>query len=250
VEVIVLARGGGSLEDLWPFNEEIVARALHRCPVPVVSAVGHEVDFTIADFVADVRAPTPSAAVELVVPEKGELLRRLERLAGALGRGWLTRLDAARRHLLLTSRRLPDLRRTLVSLRLRVDERGEALGRRLGRRLREQRQEVRLNASRLCLLSPRRSLMLSRQRLEQAQARLGGHWRTGEQQRRRHLEYLESHLTQLNPLAILSRGYAVATLLPEGTVIRDAALVSKGAPVRVRVARGRLDCEVVEVSEQ
>ena len=84
VEVIVLARGGGSLEDLWPFNEEQVAWAIHRCPIPVVSAVGHEVDFTIADFVADARAATPSAAVELVAPDKGALARHLDRLGGSL----------------------------------------------------------------------------------------------------------------------------------------------------------------------
>ncbi|MDD2903707.1 MAG: exodeoxyribonuclease VII large subunit, partial [Syntrophales bacterium] len=99
LEVIVLARGGGSLEDLWPFNEEMVARAIHRCPLPVVSAVGHEVDFTIADFVADVRASTPSAAVELVVPDKVELLRRLGHLEAALSLGWKRRVSAARQHL-------------------------------------------------------------------------------------------------------------------------------------------------------
>jgi exodeoxyribonuclease VII large subunit len=93
VEVIVLARGGGSLEDLWPFNEEMVARAIYHCPLPVVSAIGHEVDFTIADFVADVRAPTPSAAVELVVPDKVELTRRLERFGASLYRGWRRHLD-------------------------------------------------------------------------------------------------------------------------------------------------------------
>lgn len=249
LEVIVLARGGGSLEDLWPFNEEIVARAIHRCPIPVVSAVGHEVDFTIADFVADVRASTPSAAVELVVPDKAELQRRLANLEAALNLGWKRRVSAARQHLQLTSRLLPDLRRQLTDLRLKVDDEAETLARRLRRRLESCRQQARLAGSRVFLLSPRRTLALTRQRVDQAGQNLGQHWHRKMKEQRRHLDYLQSHLQQLSPLAILERGYAVATNLPTGTIIRDASQAPVGSAIRVRVAKGRMDCEV-QKSEQ
>jgi exodeoxyribonuclease VII large subunit len=248
VEVIVLARGGGSLEDLWPFNEESVARAIHRCPIPVVSAVGHEIDFTIADFVADRRAATPSAAVELVVPDKAELERRLGRLDATLARTWTRRRDLARQHLGLLARQLPDVRRKLTDLRLKVDERSEVLVRRVRRAVILQGHRVRLATSRLLLLSPRRALGTPRQRLEQLAGRLGRSLGQRQAEHRRYLEYCQTHLGQLNPLAILQRGYAVATLLPEEIVIRDAALVPPGAPIRVRVARGRMDCEVLKVS--
>ncbi|MFZ5452031.1 MAG: exodeoxyribonuclease VII large subunit [Thermodesulfobacteriota bacterium] len=250
LEVIVLARGGGSLEDLWPFNEEIVARAIHRCPVPVVSAVGHEVDFTIADFVADVRASTPSAAVELVVPDKGELQRRLANLEAALNLGWRRRVSAARQHLHLTSRLLPDLRRTLTDLRLKVDDGAETLARRTRRVLMGCRQQARLAGSRVFLLSPRRTLALARQRVDQAGITLGQRWHLTMKEQRRHLDYLNSHLQQLSPLAILERGYAVATKLPEGHIIRDAGQAPAGSLIQVRVAQGRMDCEVQKVSRE
>ncbi len=244
VEVIILARGGGSLEDLWPFNEEIVARAIARCPIPVVSAVGHEVDFTISDFVADVRAATPSHAVAVVLPDKAELQGRIARLAGSLLRAWRRHLSAERRHLAQMTRRLPDLRRRLTELRLRVDERGEALTRRLGRLLEARRQELRLGCSRLVLLSPGKRLTAERQRLRSAGQELFRAWQRALSERRRHLLVAREHLQKLDPLAILNRGYAVATTLPEGVIIRDPAQAPPGSAIRVRVARGRMDCRV------
>jgi exodeoxyribonuclease VII large subunit len=248
VEVVVLARGGGSLEDLWPFNEEAVARAIYHCSLPVVSAIGHEVDFTIADFVADVRAPTPSAAVEMMVPDKLELKRRLERLDASLYRAWRRHLEGERRHLISVARRLPDLSRRLVDQRLRLDDRADALARRFARRKADLGQRLHLMRSRLLLLSPRRAMQDVRQRLDRLSPRLVLSWRRGQETRRRHLDYCDSHLNKLDPMAILQRGYAVATRLPEGTVIRDATQIPKGAGVKVRVAKGAMDCEVVETT--
>jgi len=131
-----------------------------------------------------------------------------------------------------------------------VDEKAEALVRRARRAVTHQDQALRLASSRLFLLSPRRTLTSARQRLAQAAQMLGQSFRRRQTEPRRHLEYSQSQLDQLNPLAILQRGYAVATLLPQGTVIRDATLVSQGAAVRVRVAQGRMDCEVEEVSSE
>jgi exodeoxyribonuclease VII large subunit len=182
--------------------------------------------------------------VELVVPDKGELKRRLGNLEAALNLGWKRRLSSAKQHLQMTSRLLPDLRRVLTDLRLKVDDKAETLIRRSRRRMENCRQQVRLAHSRVFLQSPRRSLVMSRQKLDQAGQTLGHRWQQKMKEQRRHLEYLQSHLQQLSPLAILERGYAVATKIPEGTIIRDASQTPAGSAIRVRVAKGRMDCEV------
>ena len=207
-------------------------------------------DFTIADFVADQRAPTPSAAVALVVPDLTELTRRLQQLGATLAGALARRRDLGRQHLNLMARRLPDMRRALVDMRLKVDDKAEVLLRRSRRAVTGQDQRLRLATSRLFLLSPRRGLAAARQRLDAAARSLGQSLRRRQTEHRRHLEYSQNQLEQLNPLAILKRGYAVATLLPGETLIRDAVLVPLGANIRVRVARGRMDCEVKVVSGQ
>ena len=207
-------------------------------------------DFTVADFVADKRAPTPSAAVELVVPDLGELNRRLARLGATLAGTLARRRDMARQHLYLMARRLPDMRRSLVDLRLRLDERAEVLVRRSRRAVTHQDQALRLANSRLFLRRPRRTLASARQRLAQVAQMLGQCFCRRQTEHRRHLEYSQNQLEQINPLAILKRGYAVATLLPQGNGHPKHTLVPRGANIRVMVARGRMDCDVVEVSDE
>jgi exodeoxyribonuclease VII large subunit len=154
VEVMIVGRGGGSWEDLWAFNEEIVARSIFTSPVPVISAVGHEIDFTIADFVADVRAPTPTAAAELVVPKKSELLGRLMALEGQLWRSMRRNLEAAREDWRGLVKRLADPERKLRETQQRVDELSVDLVRRFRDRIRQLKERLVQESQRLGALSP------------------------------------------------------------------------------------------------
>jgi exodeoxyribonuclease VII large subunit len=154
VEVMIVGRGGGSWEDLWAFNEEVVARSIFASPVPVISAVGHEIDFTIADFVADVRAPTPTAAAELVVPKKSELLERLMALEGQLRRSMTRQLEAAREEWSGLVKRLADPQRKLRETQQRVDELSVDLGRRFRDRVRHLKERLVQESQRLDALSP------------------------------------------------------------------------------------------------
>ena len=154
VEVMIVGRGGGSLEDLWAFNEEVVARAIFAAGVPVISAVGHEIDFTIADFVADHRAPTPTAAAEMVVPRKADLMERVEEMRGRLLREIHGRLDQEREAWAGLARRLADPRRRLQENQMRLDELSLALGRRFQDHLGRLKNRLAQGVGRLSSLSP------------------------------------------------------------------------------------------------
>jgi exodeoxyribonuclease VII large subunit len=243
-DVLILTRGGGSLEDLWAFNDEGLARAIHASPIPVVSGVGHEVDFTIADFVADARAPTPSAAAELVAPDRHACLEALTRTAQrlALGmrrelRGVALRADAAERRLRLTHpgvrlaqqmQRLDDL-----SLRLSAAVRGRA-----------HESSVRLAElqARLAHCSPRHSVLEYGARAAHLQARLAHAGSAGIARLAQRLALAQRGLHAVSPLATLSRGFAIVT--SESGILTDAASVAPGGEIEARLERGTLTARV------
>ena len=244
-DVLLLTRGGGSLEDLWAFNEEAVARAIHASAVPVMSAVGHEIDFSIADFVADLRAPTPSAAAELLVPDAVAIGRQLRQLRQRLAAVQQARVQSHTQRVDLLLARLHNQR---PQARLARDrERLLHLQHRLTTTLHAQTQQHRTSLeraySRLLALHPRTRLPLLMQRLNEQQQRLR---RAIEQRRERdetRLRHLGHALHAVSPLATLERGYAIL-FEATGQVLRSAQHVAIGTPLRARLADGELALRV------
>lgn len=244
-DVLILARGGGSLEDLWSFNEEVVARAIAACAIPLVSGIGHEVDFTIADFVADVRAPTPSGAAELVAPDCNEWFRSLallsRRMSGSLRRALTTQND---RYVRL-QRRL-DLMHPGVELRQRaqrLDELEQRLIRLLRQQLRHRAALLAEQSAHLRHASPAVRLAAAKGRLDVARGAIGAALRTRIDRLRSRLAVTAGTLDAISPLATLQRGYAIVTDA-SGHVITDASSVGAGMEVRARLAAGRIHARV------
>ncbi|MBV8820593.1 MAG: exodeoxyribonuclease VII large subunit, partial [Acidobacteriaceae bacterium] len=244
-DVLIVARGGGSLEDLWTFNEEAVARAIAECSIPVISAVGHEPDFTIADFAADLRAPTPSAAAELVICTRQDLLDQIAATNQKL-------LQSIRYRLAMASRRLHQqgvdratavLQRKIGRLAQRTDELDYALRERLRATLDRKKRALSHQTTRLLALdlrlrfaqahrrldgAGRHALELIRMRLTRASAKL---------------DALSAHLTQLSPLKILDRGYAIVTT-SNNEIAKRPPQAPPGSTVHIRLAEGEVKAKV------
>jgi exodeoxyribonuclease VII large subunit len=246
VDVIIVARGGGSLEDLWPFNEEAVARALAASRVPTISAVGHETDFTIADFVADVRAPTPSAAAEQVVQSKTDLTARLESLDKHLRSALSLRLARVRaRVLALTSHRVFEAERgRLRTQAQRIDDLARRAEAGLMRQFERTRERYGRVGERLEAFRWERQLSERRQRLTGSRDRLTALVRTGLERRRGSVARLAGMLEGLSPLSVLSRGYALVWDEAEERLVRGPEDVGLGQKIRIRLHGGRLGATV------
>jgi exodeoxyribonuclease VII large subunit len=248
VDVIVLTRGGGSVEDLWTFNEEVVARAIAVCPKPVVSAIGHEVDFTIADFVADFRAPTPSAAAEKLAP----VLADLELSFGAAER----RLSKAVERQILAGRtrfhrlavRLADPRRILGRHQMRLADDTERMSRVFRRSIRNHQAQLQALEERLDRQDPRKRLAQTWQQLNKLAERLRARARHRSATDRRHFNKLETQLEALSPLRVLARGYSVTLKKSDDSVVRQAADVRVGEEITIKVAGAA--CERLKECEE
>ena len=240
-DVLILARGGGSLEDLWSFNEEIVARAIAACAIPVISGVGHEVDFTIADFVADQRAPTPSGAAELAAPDCNEWLRHLSVRARQLASAFDRSLTDRRNRLDWLQRRLAqrDPRIELRQRSQRLDELEQRLGRLLVQQLRHRRALVAQQSAHLRQASPAVRLTAVKGRLRMARAAMDASLRHHLQHLRTQLRVAVGTLDAMSPLATLQRGYAIVSD-SSGHVVTNASTLSSGQQIEARLAAGRV----------
>jgi len=264
-EVMIVGRGGGSLEDLWAFNEERVARAIYRSEIPVISAVGHEIDYTIADFVADYRAPTPTAAAQVVVPMKAELERRLGEIGTALGGAMQSAIAGERRNLRHLGARVRDPRAALRQAGRRLDEvSGELEGaiamrlgaarnrtRELGARLRgpgPRLREYRHVGARLTLhLAQSASAWTERTAalIERLASRLSDDADSMLNAERRRVAELAGRLDAMSPLRCLERGYAAVINRRDGRRVTDAAAVEVGDELDIRLRRGRLSARTL-----
>ena len=250
VDVIIVTRGGGSLEDLFPFNDERVARSIYASRVPVISAVGHEIDFTIADFVADLRAPTPSAAAELVVPIKRELVETVETLNIRMTGGHRRLRERLTEKAAFLRERLKDPKRRIEDLRINVDDMTEKLADNLGYGFDKRNNHLQNLTGLLKLMNPSVRINNDLLKLDNLKKNMiAGYYRLVDDFKHK-LQKNMAMLDILSPLAVLERGYAIVRKLPDGGIIKDVSSVTAGNQVNIRVSSGTFNAKVTEVSRE
>ncbi|MGP0628882.1 exodeoxyribonuclease VII large subunit [Nitrospina sp. 32_T5] len=246
LDVLIVGRGGGSIEDLWAFNEEVVARAIHASELPVISAVGHEIDFTIADFVADLRAPTPSAAAELAVPRLKDVMEDLSWLINSLIDGMEDEIGEYREHLrrLIDRRFFREPQRILEQPAQRLDEITQRLLRGLDQWVLVQRNRATGLVHRLMQASPQWDLKHGEDRRANLEHRLVKQMASQFRWHKQQFEGVAKNLNALSPLSILDRGYSITTDTASGKAVKAAEQMKPGDKVEVRLSKGKLDCTV------
>jgi exodeoxyribonuclease VII large subunit len=247
VDVVVLTRGGGSLEDLWAFNEEQLALAIRASRVPVVSAVGHEIDVTISDLAADLRAPTPSAAAELLVVEKETLKQQIMQLQTRLQTGLKTELAVLQEKLRFLSKGLRDPRKRLADSWLRLDEIESRLGRMMSFVIMDRKRSLAAGERALILHSPLKIVSGLKQRIEFQSRSMTMMVARKLKDCRMEISMLQEKLKDMSPLSVLGRGYSITRKLPEKRVLRSSSQASQGDRVNVRLAEGELECLVEKI---
>jgi exodeoxyribonuclease VII large subunit len=250
VDVIILARGGGSLEDLAPFNDEGVARAISRSRIPVISAVGHETDFTIADFTADLRAATPSAAAELAVPLRAELAERVETLHLRLNRHCRREMERLRQRVTELAERLRDPKRRLADIRLTLDDHGERMRLAVDHLLKMRCREWTTLAVRLDHQNPRSRIAERLRQMDNLAKELRAARERQDEQRKSRWRAAMGLLDSLSPLAVLNRGYSITRRLPDGLILRKAESAAAGDIIAVRLAAGSLRATITDIRSE
>jgi exodeoxyribonuclease VII large subunit len=244
IDVAILARGGGSIEDLQAFNSEKIARAIFASKVPVVSAVGHETDYTIADFVADLRAPTPSAAVELVIPVKRELKARCKELLRTLIIKMHKTTENHRLHFHQLNGRLIHPRKRIQDHLFKIDDLYFRMIRLIEKNLKQHLERLSWKTEKLRSNNPAKSVEKYNIKIEQLKCDLQLYLKIYLNNKRARLRELTSGLSAMNPSAILARGYSITRVLPEKSIVRDADSVSPDQQLEITLEKGSLICRV------
>lgn len=248
-DVLIVGRGGGSMEDLWPFNEEIVARAIANCTIPVVSSVGHEVDFTIADFVADYRAPTPSAAAEILSPDQYAIKQQLQQLSHRLQQLWTYRLQQQQQRLDYIQQRLRHPKEQLQWQQQRLSALSFRLQQSIQLQIEQQRQQLTYLKKQPLHTLLTQQINRKRQQLVQHSQRLVQQIQQKKQVAQFQLQYQAVKLNAMSPLNTLARGYAIVTT-KSGDIIYNSEQVSVNDIVNIQLRQGSLRTSVVSSKDE